>query len=844
MDKFFNLSTPLTEDKIIARQHRIYADTFYSDGVNFNPITTKSFAPKLKIKFFLDAVLFTDPNLEDNDPEKKKTYQIGKYFEIEPGETITLNNTHFPNILEQPFKFLYECTENDGSGNFTWRLTPTKDEYTLYMSSIVFEDSYYNNVTGWYNPDNEDNLINVTESEAIDPVPLPYEYLRKYGDSLIVDGTESYSFDTTSIADYLRCRIFLDVIRLEIPDENAEPDDEPVYKYYKVGRWFNLENLQSVQFNNTHFLEIDDQRFSFQFEITKNNGNGQFIWKITIDKPNYALYFSNIVFEDSVYDSTKGWLASNNPDNVISLLESDAIDSYQPLYRKVEDAIILSSTVDYTYASKSKADFLKCKFFLDAVKYTDPDLENDDENKIRYFRVGKYFEIENEEKIQLNNSHIFDPNFQAFTLTYTCTKNDGNGNFKWNITLDKPEYEVYISNVILQESLYDNEKGWLNPNNPDNIIDLINVQSLDAVDHIGGGGDGYPPDEKTIVFTTDGKLTVPIDNLTIIYDEDTKKIKSTVDGTQTVYTANFANDGSTKNIVYDEGGFSIRIGFIAAGNLIIYATFANDTDISTRTISNGGTNVTFDRFEAGVEKSITMGTGWQNNINTWLNVVDRFNNQAYEITFSTIGYTNGSYPVSFAITVEPYGEIDPNDITRFSRSGRILKIGGGGGYEPDERTIKLDALNRLTVPIDNASIIVSTDDKVAVEPSAIIDNNTIVVNRSGKLESKPRVLDYSTVEQDTGRKWIDGKTIYSRVIDGKGSNLTATPFNSLPLISTLVTAVSTTYLPSPAGFRLTSSMYIDLDYYVIIQLLSTGKILFTHGALSPVKTVILEYTKR
>lgn len=157
MANFFQLNHD-TEDKIIQRQERIFADTLLLPYEQVTAVSTTSTAPRLKIKFFLDVVRLYD---ETTDPVTDRYYRVGKYFELEPTEIAQ-------HVFSQGFLwFTYNCTENDGNGNFTFTLIPSDPRYSLYLSSVVFEDSFYNPAGGWLNPENPDNLNDVLQVEEL-----------------------------------------------------------------------------------------------------------------------------------------------------------------------------------------------------------------------------------------------------------------------------------------------------------------------------------------------------------------------------------------------------------------------------------------------------------------------------------------------------------------------------------------------------------------------------------------------------------------------------------------------------------------------------------------------------
>lgn len=153
MADFYRLNTP-TEDKVVSREQRIYADVEQIVSGAGNTVITTSTAPKQKIKFFIDAFRFT--NIADGVVH---TVKVGKYFELEHREVSRF-------ITSQGiFNFVYECGDRQPSGNdglYSFTLTTASDTIMngiFYVSSVVFEDSFYNPASGWLDPDNPDNII-------------------------------------------------------------------------------------------------------------------------------------------------------------------------------------------------------------------------------------------------------------------------------------------------------------------------------------------------------------------------------------------------------------------------------------------------------------------------------------------------------------------------------------------------------------------------------------------------------------------------------------------------------------------------------------------------------------
>lgn len=182
--------------------------------------------------------------------------------------------------------------------------------------------------------------------------------------------------------------------------------------------------------------------------------------------------------------------------------------------RILADNVAVSENAVYPIQTRSKATKLKIKFFLDALRVYDFV-----ENVSLVFRIGKYYELEHGESIQLFNSSGF------YNAQYTCTNNDGNGLFNLALTFEHiPDKELtaYLSNINLEDSFYTPDTGWTNPDNPDNLNDEIVEETnpglppdadpddflvYDAVD-----GPKWKPGEETVEFLPYPQVPDP-DNL-------------------------------------------------------------------------------------------------------------------------------------------------------------------------------------------------------------------------------------------------------------------------------------------------------------------------------------------
>lgn len=157
---FFGLENEKIEDKIIDRKERIYADAMiFTNGVT-ESIETLSFAPLLKIKFFLDII-------EIIKDSKSRFVKIGRYFEMENNQTSRINiNDLFFDVI-----FTIRKEEN----KFTFNLFSPDFEFKLFVSNVTFTDSFCNEKKAWLNPTNIDNLLGKVEDDQF-PYVLQTEF--------------------------------------------------------------------------------------------------------------------------------------------------------------------------------------------------------------------------------------------------------------------------------------------------------------------------------------------------------------------------------------------------------------------------------------------------------------------------------------------------------------------------------------------------------------------------------------------------------------------------------------------------------------------------------------------
>lgn len=113
---------------------------------------------------------------------------------------------------------------------------------------------------------------------------------------------------------------------------------------------------------------------------------------------------------------------------------------------------------------------------------------------------------------------------------------------------------------------------------------------------------------------------------------------------------------------------------------------------------------------------------------------------------------------------------------------------------------------------------------------------------SGVLSVDQQTVDYSTNEQNTGLKWIDGKDIYSKTVDcgtlpDNTSKLVAAGLSNVTVIKIEGVAIGGSSIPLP--HISTNSVYIEISYEA-----SNEVFIRTNGFFSTMHGyVTLYYTK-
>lgn len=147
------------EDKVINRDERIFADNvIFAHGDTYK-VKTTSTAYRQKLKFFVDVIEYTDPATDQTFK-----YRCGYYYECEHYESVRL----FSSLGFMSFYFVIDKI-TDGEFDFAFYIS--NENVKLYVSSVVFEDSFYNPEKGWLNPNNPDNIIDELEDDDDPDIP-------------------------------------------------------------------------------------------------------------------------------------------------------------------------------------------------------------------------------------------------------------------------------------------------------------------------------------------------------------------------------------------------------------------------------------------------------------------------------------------------------------------------------------------------------------------------------------------------------------------------------------------------------------------------------------------------
>ena len=106
-----------------------------------------------------------------------------------------------------------------------------------------------------------------------------------------------------------------------------------------------------------------------------------------------------------------------------------------------------------------------------------------------------------------------------------------------------------------------------------------------------------------------------------------------------------------------------------------------------------------------------------------------------------------------------------------------------------------------------------------------------------------QVNDYSTTEIDTGKKWIDGKPIYRKVINDTTSS--SSDQTMLSTITNLDYCISIKGILVDSGYSIVIPSYVNSNNYTNCAMTDGKKpyLSVSNGYRSKAFTLIIEYTK-
>lgn len=116
-----------------------------------------------------------------------------------------------------------------------------------------------------------------------------------------------------------------------------------------------------------------------------------------------------------------------------------------------------------------------------------------------------------------------------------------------------------------------------------------------------------------------------------------------------------------------------------------------------------------------------------------------------------------------------YGLIDSVDI----EVTEIYEIGYGSNYDVNLNGAAVHVTNKIFKGATNSS-----NGAKGLVPAPAAGSVGKILSNEGWIDPPSSIVNYSTTEQNTGQKWIDGKDIYFRVIEGTGSFTTSDYFGS------------------------------------------------------------------
>ena len=151
--------------------------------------------------------------------------------------------------------------------------------------------------------------------------------------------------------------------------------------------------------------------------------------------------------------------------------------------------------------------------------------------------------------------------------------------------------------------------------------------------------------------------------------------------------------------------------------------------------------------------------------------------------------------------------------------------GGGGGGGGDVTDVKVrDSQETTFESVVNEEGVAEIDLISYVrrnELTQAIENvKNSIDNVEELVDTKQNVINYSTEEQNTGRKWIDGKYIYCRVIDlgsdnffNAGWTILSIPHNNVVDTMVKASAIYSGGYSESIGFAANDATYFEIECY-------------------------------
>lgn len=182
-----------------------------------------------------------------------------------------------------------------------------------------------------------------------------------------------------------------------------------------------------------------------------------------------------------------------------------------------------------------------------------------------------------------------------------------------------------------------------------------------------------------------------------------------------------------------------------------------------------------------------------------------------------------------------YGLMNSNDI----RITKIVDLTYGANYDLEFPDDHVYITNQIFQPAG-----VSSNGTKGLVPRPSAGDNGKILSNEGWI-NPPEVYtppNYATTEQKTGQKWIDGKDIYFRVVEGNGSFTTSDYFGTYSGQIPLSFAFDNIWLDRNMSYLITSG--VVKEDFIFMQNANGVIILFTCASRPNVDyKIIFYYTK-